>query len=62
MLGETVAVIVGQVATWITVFLVLLTLREMQNQRKASYRAELVVPTAFVHGFGDVQVEREYIS
>lgn len=36
--------ILGIAGTWITIVLVLLTLFEMQNQRKTSYKPDLVIP------------------
>ena len=45
--------IIGQVATWITVLFVLLTLREMERQRRESYKPELVVSRERLSLFGN---------
>jgi hypothetical protein len=45
--------ILGQSAIWITVILVFLTLREMEKQRKASQKPELIIPNMFIIGYPD---------
>lgn len=52
-----VIAIAGQIAMWITLIVVFLTLREMEKQRRASYKPELVIPRSLVYGFGDIIVE-----
>ena len=44
-------VIIGHVATWTTVYIVFLTLKEMSIQRKASYKPELIVTKKHVFGY-----------
>ncbi len=39
--------ILGQFATWVTLIIIYLTLREMKSQRKASYKPELI-PTDLI--------------
>ena len=41
----------GQLATWFTLVVVFLTLREMEKQRKTSQRPELIIPTVELRGF-----------
>jgi hypothetical protein len=48
---EQVIGVLGQIATWVTVFFVFLTLREMEKQRKATQKPELIIPKVFVHGY-----------
>ncbi len=36
--------IIGQIGVWITIFLVFLTLKEMEKQRRASYKPVIVIP------------------
>jgi hypothetical protein len=50
---EQIIGIIGQVATWVTVLLVFLTLREMEKQRKASQKPEIIVPNVSIFGYGD---------
>src|SRR6266498_3791121 len=50
---DQIVLIVGQIATWITVVIVFLTLREMEKQRRESYKPELVVPTLDLFGYGN---------
>lgn len=50
---DQIILIVGQIATWITVVIVFLTLREMEKQRRESYKPELVVPTIDLFGHGN---------
>ncbi len=50
---EQIIGIVGQIATWVTVLLVFLTLREMEKQRKASQKPEIIVPNASIFGYAD---------
>ena len=49
--------VVGQLATWLTIVLVYLTLQEMRNQRKASQKPDLIIPkfsfVGYVFGFSD---------
>ncbi len=47
----TIISIVGQFLTLVTVILVFLTLREMQNQRKVSQKPDLVLPESKVYGY-----------
>jgi hypothetical protein len=42
--------IVGQAATWITVVFVFLTLREMEKQRRATQKPELIIPKVRLYG------------
>jgi len=46
--------ILGQIATWVTVLVVFLTLREMEKQRKASQKPELTIPNANIFGYPEV--------
>jgi hypothetical protein len=50
---EQIIGILGQVATWVTVILVFFTLREMEKQRKASQKPELIIPNVSVFGYTD---------
>ncbi len=45
--------ILGQIATWVTVILVFFTLREMEKQRKASQKPELIIPNMPIWGYAD---------
>lgn len=48
---DQIIIIFGQLATWITVVIVLFTLREMEKQRKSSYKPELVIPRASINSY-----------
>ncbi len=48
---EMIIFIVGQIATWVTVILVFLTLREMEKQRKASQKPDVVIPKVILYGY-----------
>lgn len=50
---EQIVGIIGQAATWITVFLVFLTLREMEKQRRASQKPVLIIPNVTILGFSN---------
>lgn len=41
----------GQIATWFTMVIVFLTLREMERQRKSSQKPDLIIPTVELRGF-----------
>ena len=43
--------IAGQVATWVTALLVLLTLREMANQRRYAYKPDLVPVDGTIYAY-----------
>lgn len=43
--------IIGQIAAWITILLVFFTMREMEKQRKASQKPELIVPNVSIFGY-----------
>ena len=45
--------LLGQIATWITVLIIFLTLIEMEKQRKASQKPELIITNAFIMGYPD---------
>jgi hypothetical protein len=51
MTTEQVIAIIGQFATWITVLIVFLTLREMEKQRKASQKPEIIISQTFIYGY-----------
>jgi hypothetical protein len=53
--------IIGQIATWVTVLLVFLTLREMEKQRKASQKPELIVPNVSIFGYA-ADIDGIYIA
>jgi hypothetical protein len=44
---------VGQIATWVTVILVFFTLIEMEKQRKASQKPELIIPNISLFGYSE---------
>jgi hypothetical protein len=46
-----IIIVVGQIATWITILLVYFTLREMRNQRIASQKPDLMIPKTEVYGY-----------
>jgi hypothetical protein len=48
---EQILSLIGQAATWITVVLVFLTLREMGRQRKVSQKPELIVTDESICGY-----------
>lgn len=50
MTTDQLIAMVGQAATWVTVVVVFLTLREMGRQRKQSLQPELVIPRVLLHG------------
>lgn len=43
--------IIGLFATWITVFFVFLTLKEMEKQRKEALKPEIVIPNVSIYGY-----------
>ena len=51
MAFDQVLSVIGQIATWVTVVLVFLTLREMERQRKASQKPDLILPKAPIYGY-----------
>jgi len=48
---EQATSILGQFATWFTLIIVFLTLREMEKQRKASQKPELIITNISLHGY-----------
>jgi hypothetical protein len=48
---DQILIVIGQIATWATVALVFLTLREMQKQRKASQQPDLILPKVPLRGY-----------
>ncbi len=54
---EQIISILGQLATWVTVVLVYLTVREMAKQRKAAQKPELIIPDVSISGYSTEQDE-----
>ncbi|MBV6452166.1 MAG: hypothetical protein MHPDNHAH_02919 [Anaerolineales bacterium] len=50
---EQIVELFGQIATWVTVVLVFFTLREMEKQRKASQKPELIIPNMSIFGYSN---------
>jgi hypothetical protein len=48
---DQILVIVGQAATWVTLVFVFLTLREMEKQRRANQKPELIIPKVPLYGY-----------